>query len=378
MRWHPISIGRASDIVRLACAALAAVSLLSLLTRGATFHIDSARGDDRNDGLAPERAWRSFAPANEHAFAPSDQLLLCAGSRWEGAALQPRGSGRPNAPIRLGRYGKGPAPVIAGAGKVPAALRLDNQEYWEISQLEITNHAAENPGLLRGVEIHAHDSGVREHVVLRELFVHDVNGPPAAYPDSATDRKTYGGIVLLIDGDVRPTAWRGIRIEDCRVIDVSAIGIVLASSWRKGHRDYDPATWFPSRDVVIRNNTIERTTRNGLIVIGCVAPLIERNRFFHCAIEGSGNACFAFDCDDAVFQFNEAAYTKYNPGDHDAAGFDSDWNCRRTVFQYNYSHDNDYGFILLCSMGSGSTTAASFASTSARTTAATSSALPAR
>ncbi|MGV3640573.1 MAG: hypothetical protein ACO1NZ_08655, partial [Adhaeribacter sp.] len=30
-------------------------------------------------------------------------------------------------------------------------------------------------------------------------------------------------------------------------------------------------------------------------------------------------------------------------------GFDSDWNCRNSVFQYNYSHDNDGGFMLVCS-----------------------------
>jgi len=44
--------------------------------------------------------------------------------------------------------------------------------------------------------------------------------------------------------------------------------------------------------------------------------------------------------------------TVFNPGDHDAGGFDSDWRCKRSVFQYNYSHDNDYGFILICCDGS--------------------------
>lgn len=60
---------------------------------------------------------------------------------------------------------------------------------------------------------------------------------------------------------------------------------------------------------------------------------------------------FVFHCDDAVIQFNEACFTKYNLGDHDASGFDSDWNCRRSIFQFNYSHDNDDGFMLLCCMG---------------------------
>ena len=144
-----------------------------------------------------------------------------------------------------------------------------------------------------------------------------------------------------------------ILVQDCTIADASAIGLVFVSSWTKGHRTIDPATWRPSRHVVIRGNTIERTAHNGLIVRACVNPLIERNLFRSCAIEGSGNACFCFDCDGAVFQFNEACGTKYNPGDSDASGFDSDWNCRGKIFQYNYSHDNDYGFILLCCLGGG-------------------------
>jgi hypothetical protein len=78
---------------------------------------------------------------------------------------------------------------------------------------------------------------------------------------------------------------------------------------------------------------------------------VERNVFRECALGGSGNACFAFHCDDALFQYNEASHTKYNAGDTDASGYDSDYYCRRTVFQYNYSHDNDYGFMLLCNRG---------------------------
>ena len=35
-------------------------------------------------------------------------------------------------------------------------------------------------------------------------------------------------------------------------------------------------------------------------------------------------------------------------GTKDGQGFDSDYNCRNSLFQYNYSHDNDGGFMLIC------------------------------
>jgi hypothetical protein len=49
-----------------------------------------------------------------------------------------------------------------------------------------------------------------------------------------------------------------------------------------------------------------------------------------------------------VIQYNEAYETK---GQRDGEGFDSDWNSRNTIIQYNYSHDNDGGFLLICNEG---------------------------
>jgi hypothetical protein len=302
--------------------------------------------------LSPAQAWRTLAPANSREFSAGDRLLLRAGSAWRGVALRPRGSGTASAPIAIDRYGEGPDPALHGDGQVETVIGLANQEYWDIGHLEITNHASgnERPSL-RGVEIRGRDAGWLHGIRLHDLEVHDINGPPAHFPDEQAFRKNFGGIMFLIEGTAKPTAWDGLLVENCHIHDVSATGIATTSTWVLGHRDNNPATWFPSRNVVIRHNLIERTARDGVIVRASVAPVVEHNRFLYCAIEANGVGCFAFHCDDAVFQGNEAAYTKFNPGDTDASGFDSDWNCRRTVIQYNYSHDNDYGFVLLCCDG---------------------------
>ena len=48
-------------------------------------------------------------------------------------------------------------------------------------------------------------------------------------------------------------------------------------------------------------------------------------------------------------QYNEVSGMK---GTNDGEGYDSDYNCRNTLFQYNFSHDNDGGFMLICNDGS--------------------------
>lgn len=317
---------------------------------GATYHLDSATGDDTRKGTSPATAWRSLERVNRKTFQPGDRVLLRAGDKWEGT-FQPRGSGTEGKPIVIDRYGDGSKPEIAGRGRVPVALRLENQSFIEVHNLAISNFSEAGERDLRGVEVRVRDLGWVKHVYLKGLDIHDVNGVSDYTDDGSTVAKSFGGLATIIEGDSKQTAWDDLRIEDCTVRDVGPIGIVMLSPWMAGHHDNDPRNWFPSRGVVMRGNKIERTARNGLIVRGCVAPLVEHNFFNGCAHGGSGNACFAFHCDDALFQFNESCFTKYNDGDTDATGFDSDFNCRRSVFQFNYSHDNEYGFMVVCNLG---------------------------
>jgi len=327
------------------------VTLLTILPAGrlaaATYYLDSRQGDDSRDGTSTEKAWRSLKRANLATFQPGDRILFHSGDTWEGM-FEPKGAGRDGSPIVVDRYGEGAKPLLRGRGRVEVVLRIENQSYWEINNLEITNYCESGPRDLRGVEIRARDQGWVRHIYLKGLDIHDINAISDYTDDGDMRAKSFGGVATIIEGDAKQTAWDDLRVEDCTIRDVGPVGLAMLSSWMDGHRENDPKTWFPSRGVVIRRNKIERTERNGLIVRGCVRPLIERNYFNGCARTGSGNACFAFHCDDALFQFNESCFTRYNPGDTDATGFDSDYSCRRSVFQFNYSHDNEYGFMVIC------------------------------
>jgi hypothetical protein len=312
-----------------------------------TYYLDSKAGDDAHDGTAPGRAWRTLAKANAVTLQPGDRLLLKAGGSWDGL-FQPHGSGTTGRPVVIDRFGEGPKPVLHGRGQVPCVLRLENQQWIEVNNLEITNTNAGGPKDLRAVEVRAHDIGVVHHVHLKNLHIHDVNAVSDYKNDGSTVAKSFGGLATIIDGKETPTAWDDLLIEGCEIHDIGPIGLVMMSTWMAGHKTYDPKTWFPSKHVVIRGNRLERIKRNGMIVRGSVGPLIEHNVFRECGMTGSGNACFSFHCDDAVFQYNESSLTRYNPGDSDASGFDSDYNCRRSVFQFNFSHDNEYGFMVIC------------------------------
>ena len=332
-------------------------------------YVDAVTGKDRNDGKSPERPWKTLDKVNAQTYGPGARILFRAGQAWKGQ-LHPKGSGSGDAPIVISRYGEGARPLIDGGGS-EAAIFLENQSGWRIEHLEVTNfdeteegtnlskwenhnrtYWAEAPGVLpryrikrrlkNAILVKAYDAGVVSNLHFKDLEIHGVNG-------DITD-KNNGGIFLQISGDKTPTYFDDLLVEGCHIHDVDRTGISNMSSWENRTRA-DDGNWTPSRRVVIRGNVFERTGANALIVRVAQDPLVERNLFDHCAIKESGNANFPFNCDGALFQYNESRFTQYNSGDADAGGFDSDYRCKNTVIQYNYSHHNEFGGVLICCMG---------------------------
>jgi hypothetical protein len=175
--------------------------------------------------------------------------------------------------------------------------------------------------------------GTAKDIVISGLTVHDVNGD--------LRRKNNGGIIWSINGDKVPSRFDGLTIENCSVYRVDRSGIVAQSY------HYPRTHWFPSLHVVIRRNTLDDIGGDGITPWACDGVLVEYN------VLSNGNSrstdynagIWPWSCDNSLFQYNEAYLTH---GTRDGQGFDSDYNSRNTVFQYNYSHDNDGGFILIC------------------------------
>jgi hypothetical protein len=82
----------------------------------AVYYVDCVNGVDTNPGTSSTTAWRTIAKANKAALQPGDSLLLARGCTWTGTQLQAKWTGTATAPITIGAYGTGAAPVIKNAG----------------------------------------------------------------------------------------------------------------------------------------------------------------------------------------------------------------------------------------------------------------------
>jgi endonuclease/exonuclease/phosphatase family metal-dependent hydrolase len=316
------------------------VALLSLTEPGpTTYYLDSSNGSDDNDGTAPGHAWKTLARANAHVFRPGDKVLFKAGLAFVGQ-FKPQGSGTTGSPIVVDRYGEGSRPCIEGAGAQDAVL-LQNVEYWELNGLEVTNFGDERGDWRTGVRLLADNCGTLHHIHLKDLLVRNVNG--------SNDKNREGCGILFECRGWLPSRFDGLLIEGCHLVRTDRNGICGRSSFTNRRRN-----WFPSLNVVIRRNLLEDIGGDCIKPWGCDGCLVEYNvvRGGRQRAEDYAAGIWPWSCDNTVIQFNEVSGMR---GTKDGQGFDSDYNSRNSLFQYNYSHDNDGGFMLVCSprLGSG-------------------------
>ena len=303
------------------------------LQGGTTYYLNSKEGSDENDGRSFRRAWKTLAPVNAHRFEPGDSILFEEGTVYAGP-FKPKGSGIPGYPITVHMWGMMTnRPRIEGRG-IQDAVLLENVEHWELNGLEVTNLGPIRADWRTGVRISANDCGTLRHIHLKNLYVHDVNGSNGKSREGC-------GIFFECKGKV-PSCFDDLLVENCHVIRTDRNGICGRSAFTDRSRN-----WFPSLNVVIRGNRLEDIGGDCIKPWGCDGCLVEHNVVHggRQRAEDYAAGIWPWSCDNTVIQFNEVSGMK---GTKDGQGFDSDYNCRNSLFQYNYSHDNDGGFMLIC------------------------------
>ncbi len=325
------------------------VSILSiLLCTGAlqakTYYIDSERGSDGNSGTSRTSPWKSTEQVNRTTFQPGDSVLFACHGVWY-KPLMPKGSGTAEAPIVLSSYGSGYPPLFIGDGITSqGVIRLYNQSFWEITNLEITNDA-DDYGDRKGVEIVAENYGIARHIHLKNLRIHHIKGIPG---NDARAKRTTGIFFVVRDDREKPTRFDDLLIEGCTIHDVINQGIVL-------NNERFETTGYPGEGaweaqmftrVVIRNNVIYNISKNAMIIRMTEKGLVEHNLCFNTATMTTGNTIFSRNAKETLFQYNEGFLNKSH--DHDGSFYDPDLNSPGTVWQYSYSHHNAQGLLWIC------------------------------
>jgi hypothetical protein len=311
-----------------------------------TFYLNDATGNDSWSGTRPDSAWKTLAKPSATTFVTGDTLRLRAGGVWNGQ-LWPKGSGSQTKAIVIDSFGSGVRPRINGQGtSYPAlhsgAVMFYDQSYWDINNLEVTNTSATVVSNRAGILFYA-AHGLCNHCYVKICYVHDVNSDT-----TANGNKITGGIIFSGTNIDKDGASTGVNsgfvdalVEGCRVYNVSKEGI-------RNKSDNNGAYPRVNRAIVFRNNTVDRVWGDGIVLAECASGgLIERNVVANHSLTNSGYyaGIWTHYSTGTIVQYNEAYGAVAGMGDGE--GFDCDNNCDGDIFQYNYSHNNAGGFMLL-------------------------------
>ena len=364
-------------------------------TGDVTYYVDAENGDDSNDGTSPETAWKTLAKASSiRQLKEGGSILLKAGSVWNGEQLTVKNAqGTEENPVVIGSYGEGAKPVINGNGanwdadtkEELAAVHIYNSENIVIENLEITNWdetAAPGSGwtygqsskLLSGLVVENKDAGALSNVVIRNNKIHDVNGKM-----SGGAEKAAGGLIVVVTGGGsnhtgKVESWYdGLTIDGNEVYKVCHEAIYMESVWASrtlvggtssdtGYQNAGNSNWIGSNDVLIENNYVHDVAGDGIVPINTTDALVQYNLIDNAADTNwdySANvnhaALWTWDSDNVTFRYNEASNSSKDsageamlPGTNDSMAFDFDYGVQNCLYEYNYSHDNYGGFLMLC------------------------------
>jgi hypothetical protein len=265
--------------------------------------------------------WNSLAAAQAHHFVAGDRIALARGTVCHGS-FAPQGSGGDGNIIRLTAYGQGSRPRIVATGKDREALLLFNQEYWQIDSLDISGSSK------YGVYVSG-DKGTMRHIVLRNLYVHDVQGGPMKNKDN--------GLVV-----VGPSSAHAV------FSDILVDGVVAAhtNQWAGilvgGGPFYFPPDAPLNDHVTVRNSSVQDVYGDGIILFRDSDGLIETSTAWQTGMQptesiGTPNAIWTWTCTDCTVRDNEAFLTD-SPG-VDGGAYDIDWDDKRNTVERNYAHD---------------------------------------
>ncbi|MFK7692228.1 fibronectin type III domain-containing protein [Paenibacillus sp. HJGM_3] len=326
-----------------------------------TYYIDSADGNDSNNGTSEATAWRSLSKVNNRNFLPGDRILFKSGGSWSGS-LKLKSSGSDANPIVVSKYGDGPAPVI-NANADYAAINLENVQNVTLENLELTNFNPSNPddyktGYYRrsGIWIKAFHNGPMKNITIRNMDIHDVTGMnlTGETTTTTTDGKDKG-VNKNANAGIQIEAWEfetgrpkayydGLTLENNHIHDLAVMGVNIAA--------FSSDVAYFNRNVAIRGNTVTNTGADGIVVGVSINPLIEHNVSLDAGAFAPGIKWIAgiwvWRTDRALVQFNEVGRTRAEiKADSDSSAFDTDLATRGDhIFQYNYTHDNAGGYFM--------------------------------
>lgn len=341
---------------------------------GTVYYVDSAAGNDTANGTSTSTAWKTLTKVNATTFQPGDQILFKSGGVWNGQ-LWPKGSGSAGLPIKIDKYGGTARPIINGGGTArdyqsTGAVMLRNQQYWEISNLEVTNddnfsvdlttvtYANSKPSNIRdGIlvvldtnQVPAGGDTIMDHIYIHDNYVHDVDSPNQ-WPNQYGNASFNGGIMFYVIGALKQNmTFNDVRIENNTIekVDLLAIANFNYTTTTAFQDEVDTYNLWQT-NIYIGHNYMRNIGQGAIDICDAKDGVVEYNvvdgwsRRYNAESAG----IYPWKSRNVVFQNNEVygGPTTTGANNGDGTAFDFDSPNVDIVYQFNYTHNNPMGWM---------------------------------
>ncbi|MCF1422870.1 right-handed parallel beta-helix repeat-containing protein [Mangrovimonas futianensis] len=286
-----------------------------------TFFI-SPTGNDANDGLSPETAWKTSERASEEHVNPGFSIMFQGGATYGVLTLDSNDGGDPNNKIMVSSYGSGTA-------------TLQGVDVINTSGLELIGFNVAVPSVAPG---EFPRNGIN--------LLNDLQGNTKLEDISLANLNVSGAYTgIQIEGVNDTSGFSEVLITDCTVFDCMESGIQSKGFFSQSKVGYSHENIHVSDCHVYNISGWDNAwshSGNGIVLSDVQYSSISSSEVHDSGYDNThcGGNCgiWYWDAKDVLIEHNEV-YNIMSQG-CDGAAFDLDGGVVNGTMQYNYSHDN--------------------------------------
>ncbi|WP_045689412.1 right-handed parallel beta-helix repeat-containing protein [Hymenobacter sp. AT01-02] len=293
---------------------------------GGTRYISANSGNDANDGLTPQSAWKTAAKAAANQ-APGRSFLFERGGTYTDN-MEITSVNAPGDVARIDAYGSGTAPLFTGK------VVVYNSGFCRVQNIRIDSNGVNKDCLIAYCDTNA---GITyKNVIFDNVEV------------------TNGNAFAIAIGNGNKDSFEDCVINLCTVHDTKEGIITYRAAGANRHKNIQITNCRAYR--VTGTGLPEKNSGSGIIMGGTSYGYITNCEAYECGANNGAQhegplGIWLYDADHCLIEHCESHHNirKYLDG----GGFDIDGGCSYCTIQYCYSHDNQgMGYMMVKYPGS--------------------------